>query len=70
MTSVELITLMDKYYISVDEAEDSIEFVRDLLEFYIDKLEQEESYATTSISRLKIAAQEVSSLLYEVEDLL
>lgn len=70
MTAAEIKTLMDKYYLSVDEVEDSIEFVGDLLELYADRLEREEPYATNAISRLKIAAREVLSLLYEVEDLL
>ena len=70
MTAAEVKELMDKYYLSVDEVEDSLEFVRDLLEFYAYKLEREVPYATNSIGRLRAAAAEVSSLLYEVEDLL
>lgn len=70
MTAAEIKTLMDKYYLSVDEVEDSIEFVRDLLEFYADKLEREEPYATNSVKKLRAAAAEVSSILYEVEDIL
>lgn len=70
MTASEIKTLMDKYCLSVDEVEDSLEFVRDLLEFYADKLEREEPYATNTIKRLRAAADEVSRTLYEVEDIL
>lgn len=70
MTSVELKTLMDKYFLSVDEVEDSIEFVRDLLELYVDKLKREEPYAVNTISRLEAAAREVNSILSDVYDLL
>lgn len=70
MTSVELKTLMDKHFLSVDEVEESLEFVRDLLECYADKLKREEPYATNSINRLEAAALEVSSILSDVYDLL
>lgn len=70
MTREKLIQLMRKHMIVDCELVDVIRFVRDLLEYKAEELEQTEPYATIAIKHLTIAAHEVDYLESDIDEIM
>lgn len=70
MTKEKFKKIMNDNCILDCDVEDSIYFVRDLLESQADELKENEPYATRSIQRIEEAAREVSDLLDYLEDVM
>ena len=70
MTKEKLKEIMKQNCILDCDVEDSIYFVRDILEAQADELKVNEPYATKSIRRLEEAAKEVDNLMYDLEDVM
>lgn len=60
--------VMKNNFILACDVEDSINFVRDLLELEAEEIEKNEPYATKTINRLKEAAYEVFCLIDYIEE--
>lgn len=68
MTRTDLEKIMSDNAILDCDIEDSINFVRDLLEFYAEEFRVNEPYATVTIQSIKDAAREVSFVLDYIEE--
>lgn len=68
MTKAELTKIAHDNCILDCEMENAIQFVQDLLEFWANKIEKDEPYATNTIRRLRDAACEVWGLQNCLED--
>ena len=68
MTKQQIEEVMKRNLILSCDVEDSINFVRDLLELEAEEIEKNEPYATKTINRLKEAAYEVFCLLDYIEE--
>lgn len=68
MTKRQIEEIMKRNFILSCEVEDSINFVRDLLELEAEELEEKEPYAKNTINRLKEAAYEVFCLIDYIEE--
>jgi hypothetical protein len=69
MNNEKLVEIMKKFHIyDYREAEEAIEFVRELLETDADLTEVNEPYATNSIRRIRESARDVGDLLSLVYD--
>jgi hypothetical protein len=64
MLKEKITEIMKKHLIcSVDEAQEAIDFVRDLIDAEIEFTEINEPYATNSIARMKVASEDISNLI-------
>lgn len=69
MTKTKLKKLMDQYCIVPSELDDVFAFVSDLLYLQAKELEENEPYATRSITQLHNAAHEVDGLIDYIDEL-
>lgn len=51
-----------------DDAREAVDFVRELIEAYVEDLEENEAYATNTINRMKEANQTLGSILDGLDD--
>jgi hypothetical protein len=70
MTKAELKKIMSDNNIFEFEADNSLQFVQDLLEFLAKEIEDSEHYAVNCINRLKDAAREVWNLQGYIENVM
>ena len=70
MTRKQFKEIMNNNYILDCDVEDSIYFIRDLLEAQADEIKTNEPYATRSIRELEEAARRVYDLLEYIEDII